>query len=124
MICPVCKVDMIAVEYQKIEIDYCTHCQGVWFDCGEVDLLLKSVQPGKAPQSNPLSLTSAQTDEAKRKCPICGRKMKKAQTSDEPKVLIDACPKDVRPTDAIVALRKRLVKYKTKKMLGMSKNEN
>ncbi len=31
---------------------------------------------------------------------------------------IDACPKEVRPTDAIVALRKRLIKYKTKKILG------
>jgi succinate dehydrogenase / fumarate reductase iron-sulfur subunit len=37
---------------------------------------------------------------------------------------IDACPKDVRPTDAIVALRKRLVKYKTKQILGMSKDED
>lgn len=94
MICPVCKVDMIAVEYQKIELDYCTRCQGVWFDCGEVDLLLKSVQPEKTSQSNPLALAAAKTAEAKRKCPICGRKMNKAQTSDEPKVLIDACPKD------------------------------
>lgn len=37
---------------------------------------------------------------------------------------IDACPKKVRPTDAIVALRKRLVKYKTKQVLGMGKDED
>ncbi len=36
---------------------------------------------------------------------------------------IDACPKDVRPTDGIVALRKDLVKYKFKKLLGMAKDE-
>jgi succinate dehydrogenase / fumarate reductase, iron-sulfur subunit len=36
---------------------------------------------------------------------------------------IDACPKDVRPTDAIVGLRQSLVKYKFKKMLGMMKDE-
>lgn len=31
---------------------------------------------------------------------------------------IDACPKDVRPTDAIVGLRKALVKNRFKKLLG------
>ncbi len=37
---------------------------------------------------------------------------------------IDACPKDVRPADAIVALRKRLVKFKTKKIFGMGNDED
>ncbi len=37
---------------------------------------------------------------------------------------ITACPKDVRPTDSIVGLRKRLVKAKVKKMFGMTKNED
>ena len=32
---------------------------------------------------------------------------------------IDACPKEVRPTDGIVDLRKRLVKYRLKHLLGM-----
>lgn len=36
---------------------------------------------------------------------------------------IDACPKDVRPTDAIVGLRKSLVKYKAKKLMGMVRDE-
>ncbi len=31
---------------------------------------------------------------------------------------IEACPKEVRPTDAIVSLRKRLLKYKTRRILG------
>lgn len=37
---------------------------------------------------------------------------------------IEACPKEVRPTDAIVGLRKSLVKYKFKKMLGMIQDED
>ncbi|MBU4371427.1 MAG: succinate dehydrogenase iron-sulfur subunit [Proteobacteria bacterium] len=36
---------------------------------------------------------------------------------------IDACPKDVRPTDAIVGLRKAMVKNRFQKMLGKAKNE-
>ncbi|MFB0556725.1 MAG: zf-TFIIB domain-containing protein, partial [Dehalococcoidia bacterium] len=43
MICPTCKSDMIVVEYNKIELDYCTNCQGVWFDSGELELLLESM---------------------------------------------------------------------------------
>ena len=31
---------------------------------------------------------------------------------------IDACPKDVRPTDAIVGLRKALMKEKTKRLFS------
>ncbi len=36
---------------------------------------------------------------------------------------IDACPKDVRPTDAIVGLRKALVKNRFQKLLGKTKDE-
>jgi len=34
---------------------------------------------------------------------------------------IEACPKDVRPTDSIVGLRKALVKKKARQLLGMKK---
>jgi succinate dehydrogenase / fumarate reductase iron-sulfur subunit len=34
---------------------------------------------------------------------------------------IEACPKDVRPTDSIVGLRKTLVKKKARQLLGMKK---
>ncbi len=37
---------------------------------------------------------------------------------------IDACPKDVRPTDSIVGLRKALLRHKAKKIFGMAKNED
>ena len=36
---------------------------------------------------------------------------------------IDACPKEVRPTDAIVGLRKAMVKNRFQKMLGKAKDE-
>lgn len=36
---------------------------------------------------------------------------------------ITACPKDVRPTDSIVDLRKQIVKYRTRKLFGKVKNE-
>jgi len=36
---------------------------------------------------------------------------------------IDACPKDVRPTDAIVGLRKTMLKHRFQNMLGKAKDE-
>jgi len=36
MKCPVCNSLMIVVEHEKIELDYCLNCSGVWFDAEEV----------------------------------------------------------------------------------------
>ena len=30
------------MEYRQIELDYCLKCSGIWFDSGELDLLLES----------------------------------------------------------------------------------
>jgi len=92
VICPVCNIDMIVVEHQKIELDYCTKCHGVWFDSGELELLLKTMKAEKDIQVHLLALSETQTTEEKRKCPICRRKMRKVLIGEEPKVLIDACP--------------------------------
>jgi Zn-finger nucleic acid-binding protein len=93
MICPACKSDMIVVEHNKIELDYCTKCQGVWFDSGELELLLKSMGLDSANLffSSIFNLTEAESSEEKRKCPICGRKMRKITIGEQPEILIDAC---------------------------------
>ena len=94
MKCPVCNIDMIVVEYNSIEVDHCLRCLGAWFDSGELELLHKASGAGQASRDNLFGLSEAQTRERKRKCPICGKKMKKALIGDEPKVLIDACPRN------------------------------
>lgn len=86
MDCPVCREPMIIVELDEVEIDYCPECEGIWLDAGELELLL--ADGGGVP------LEEAKTDEAKRRCPRCLRKMKKKNiTAGSEKVLIDACPK-------------------------------
>jgi Zn-finger nucleic acid-binding protein len=93
MICPACKYDMIVVEYHNIELDYCSNCKGVWFDSGELELLLKS-QGLKEPKSFFDGIMNSQegaSSEEKRNCPICGRKMKKKPIGGQPEILIDAC---------------------------------
>ena len=93
MICPVCKCDMIVVEYHNIELDYCTGCKGVWFDSGELELLLESqgLEETKLFLDNILDSPEATSSEKKRKCPICGHKMKKTTIGEQPKILIDVC---------------------------------
>jgi len=93
MICPVCKYDMIVVEYQNIELDYCNSCKGVWFDSGELELLLKSqgLEETKAFLDGILNSQEAVSSEKKRICPVCGHKMKKTAIGGQPEILIDIC---------------------------------
>jgi uncharacterized protein len=93
MRCPLEKSDMIVVEHQNIELDYCLKCRGVWFDSGELDLFISVLKSQGVALSNTELLTpnSAKISEEKRKCPICGRKMNKVWIGKEPGVLIDSC---------------------------------
>ncbi len=93
MICPVCKRDMIDVEYSQIELDYCTKCRGVWFDAEELGLLFDrmGLEDHGLPLDDVLDLPEAVTSEKGRKCPICSQRMKKTTIGDKDGVLIDAC---------------------------------
>jgi len=91
MICPTCKSDMIVVEYNRIELDYCGNCHGVWFNTGELELLLGSLGLDSASLflKSILEAEEAETAEKKRRCPLCRQKMKKVNL--ETKVLVDVC---------------------------------
>jgi Zn-finger nucleic acid-binding protein len=94
MICPACQHPMIGVEYQKVELDFCTNCRGVWFDKGELELLLECT--GEAAEIGYLdsilkSVVVAVTEEKSRRCPICQRRMKKQNIGEKDKVLLDIC---------------------------------
>ena len=93
MICPVCKTDMIVVEYHNIEIDYCTACKGAWFDAGELELMLKScrIEDVDSFMEGITGSPNIQSTEQKRKCPICSRKMEKRGIGEKSQLLIDVC---------------------------------
>ena len=95
MHCPVCKEPMIIVEHEKIELDYCTSCLGVWFDAGELALLLESMDldVGEFNIADIMTLPEKRIAERKRRCPVCRKKMRKAAIGHEPEVVIDACPR-------------------------------
>ena len=87
---------MIVVEHSNIELDYCVNCHGVWFDSGELELLIESMG-----LENPdllfgdiFNSPEASSPEKKRRCPLCGQRMKKVIIGQQPQILIDACPQE------------------------------
>jgi Zn-finger nucleic acid-binding protein len=85
---------MIVVEHEKIELDYCPNCSGIWFDAGELALMLETagIEDNRLTIRGILSSSSeAKTTEKKRRCPICRRRLKKTTIGREPAVLIDLC---------------------------------
>jgi Zn-finger nucleic acid-binding protein len=94
MLCPVDKIPAIVVEYNEIELDYCTKCHGVWFDAGELELLLASSGAGghEAFLEAVLDKEAVGIKEKKRRCPICHQKMKKSYADPRNRTLVDICP--------------------------------
>lgn len=88
MNCPVCKVPLIAVERDQIEVDYCISCRGIWFDRGELELLAERL--GVSTEAIMQALRPASTPEKPRPCPRCGKKMTKEELTA--RVIIDHCP--------------------------------
>ena len=45
MKCPICNVDLLMMDKQGVEIDYCPKCRGVWLDRGELEKLVAKLSP-------------------------------------------------------------------------------
>ena len=91
MDCPVCREPMIGLEYEKVEVDYCPACAGVWLDEGELEVLLGLEAPEVAALLSGGEDIAA--DEARRPCPACDRPMVKAAFGARDRVGYDRCPR-------------------------------
>lgn len=91
MECPVCRESMVVIEYRSIELDYCVGCMGVWFDRGEIELLLRNASV-PLPEAG-LTFLNPETisREIVRPCPLCGKSMIKVTPGGSP-VVLDQCP--------------------------------
>ena len=92
MMCPVCRIGMLVVEYDKIELDYCHKCKGVWFDAGELELLTQ-VLGAATVVMDIAALTAVSSPEKARKCPRCDRTMDKVKMGEGTSAIIDRCPR-------------------------------
>ena len=93
MKCPVCKLSTAAVEYDKIELDYCSVCHGIWFDRGELELLLDTLARGTTRDlvNNLMQRPQLKVPEKSRKCPICRRVMGKIDIGSNRQIIVDVC---------------------------------
>lgn len=41
MLCPACQIPLSVSERQRVEIDFCPQCRGVWLDRGELDKIVE-----------------------------------------------------------------------------------
>ena len=70
MLCPNCKNELIVVEREKIELDYCTECNGFWFDNHEWDLLVERLAlRGNKPVGDLYTIPKVFVNEGLKKCP-------------------------------------------------------
>lgn len=91
MLCPNCKKEMIVVERNDVELDYCMFCEGFWFDWGEWNILSKKLisEDFLNKASDIYDFPVAVTSEKPKRCPVCSKKMEKFMLYD---VLLDRCP--------------------------------
>jgi uncharacterized protein len=87
MHCPLCKKPMIVLQSRELEVDYCVHCGGCWFDKGELEALSESSG------SFGLISTAEQWKKGKRRCPRCHRKLR-AGLFEGTATEIDVCTHD------------------------------
>ena len=75
MDCPQCKEPLLTLEQDSVEIDYCSRCQGVWLDAGELSLLLGGKEAGFI-DSDLIDSPGrgSRASKAGRPCPLCRRK--------------------------------------------------
>jgi Zn-finger nucleic acid-binding protein len=82
---------MIVLEAEKVEIDHCTACGGVWLDGGELELLLEDASNRVELMATLAELTEGR--ERKIRCPICARRLHKVRYGPERDLILDKCPK-------------------------------
>jgi Zn-finger nucleic acid-binding protein len=56
MSCPSCRYDMYETENRGVHLDFCMNCQAVWFDSGELQLIMQRLRKGESFTLVPLPL--------------------------------------------------------------------
>ncbi len=75
MNCPACRIPLVVVEREGIEIDWCVECRGLWFDAGELELLGERAGVALAAPIASGPAEEAGGERPARRCPRCARRM-------------------------------------------------
>lgn len=74
MNCPKCNAEMKIVKYDYVQVDKCTHCNGIWFDVMEQEDLLQLKGSESIDSNDILSKPDTNTNQPII-CPKCNVKM-------------------------------------------------
>lgn len=88
--CPKCRADMEQVNYEGIEIDRCRHCQGLWFDAGEIEALSEKKAAAELDTGNVATgrnLNAIQDYD----CPRCSERMVRTTDARQPHISFETC---------------------------------
>lgn len=91
MLCPVCDVEMLVLEFELVEIDYCDECRGVWLDSGELELVGERTGALAGKLEAALREQEGRQPAAHRPCPVCRKGMVEVTTPGEPPIVLDRC---------------------------------
>ena len=94
MHCPMCKLEMQKQVFEKLELEYCGDCGGVWLDSGEIEQLGAMTGAMRAGLLEALdkSLTLEHELSRKRHCPACQRPLVRVRPPQLAPVGLDRCP--------------------------------
>lgn len=81
--CPDCKLPLVTMQFENMELDYCAKGHGTWLDYTQVEALLKT--------SKSMMPESADNPKDVRRCPRCRARMRLVSYS--PELELDACPR-------------------------------
>ncbi|MDH3348066.1 MAG: zf-TFIIB domain-containing protein [Desulfobulbaceae bacterium] len=90
MNCPKCDAVMEAVEYNSVEVDRCTNCQGIWFDMLEAEQL-KDIKGAESIDIGDQKVGKEYNKIDKVNCPKCKTLMSKMVDNDQPHIWYEAC---------------------------------
>ena len=92
MQCPKCRAVMEQVEYENIQVDRCTKCQGLWFDLREEEQL-QGIEGAESIDTGD-EFVGAQFDKLRQiNCPHCDTAMKEMRADTDIAIQYEYCPK-------------------------------
>jgi Zn-finger nucleic acid-binding protein len=101
MDCPKCPGKLEAHTIEGLDIDTCFVCEGLWFDAGELEEVIKRdskdfdyIDVGQEEyDGEEVRKTGVNLDKKAGKCPICKAMMTRTPYAKKHSVTVDVCPK-------------------------------
>lgn len=85
MRCPACRAELVVVERERTELDWCPFCRGFWFDGDELEALAQTLGVVFSP------LQGTQRP-GRRACPRCDTAMNVVTLEACSQLEVDLCP--------------------------------